>query len=940
MDDDSDDFKLETGDWSKIKLPEQLKKVIDGGDLKDGETVVGTYSFEDCCLKVVFNDQLVGSSNRSGTVGFNMKFIKEKFEDDVEQTLVFGDAKKELTIIAKPSGDNIKDISKSGNVDQKINPGSINWVIDVNAELESLKGAEVTDTLPDGVTLDTESIEIYGLKVGIDGKLTEDGEPIDMEDKIQYDEDGKGLKVEFGDIEEAYRIKFKTNIVSQEDSYKNEAKLESENGTDGEADWEIDDFQWGTLIEKTGMGSDNNKNSKQITWQIDINKAQATLYNVKVEDEIPEGLDIQSIKIYELKSEGVEWEEGEEVTGDFDNPAKFPIELNDIGKQAYRIIVITDIDQTILLDDGNIKEEYLDGNNDIKYTFKNEAILKGKQDQDAEEAALDSSKADVEITWDRLVEKSGEEVTGYDDDVPVMEWTVTINKAGLNIKNAKFIDVIGEGHSLIEDSVKIKRGKSEGSFEDVEPEDLKSLSDLDNVDLDLTDKKGFYIELGDIEEQYTITYRTKIEDLDNNAKYENNAYLVGWLGEGDGPGVGGEGNYPILEEYEAEGKQSVNNKYEKAVANKEVGDTDYKGVDYDEKTMSWVITVDAIKEKITELTITDSFKPAKSMVFIKDSLKVMKGNETLKEKENGDDEWNYKVTNNGVDGFVLEFNGELERAKYEIYFKTSFDPDLIIEKGGTLNKNIKYENKALFEGTTEDAKYDEHDIETSDDADQSLKKWIHDGGKKDGELDRDERTITWKIYANALGQDRIGEGEEFKIVDTLSKGQVYKENSLKVYEFSLKKDGTIAKVTEEDQISSSDYNLTVNKDENGNETGFTLTFEDGIDIPVLVKFETNIEGISKEEYKNTAEVTGKDLNKTYIGKVDYDDHDIFVEKGSDLGDSTSAYTDDEIEWKITLNKSLSDIQEAVFTDIISEGHVYLDGSLKLYKGIDTEGNGI
>lgn len=70
-----DNVKLKEKDWAKVKLPDFLKNVNDGGELTDDNEVVGSYEFEGDYLKVIFNKELVErTENRNGEVGFLMKF--------------------------------------------------------------------------------------------------------------------------------------------------------------------------------------------------------------------------------------------------------------------------------------------------------------------------------------------------------------------------------------------------------------------------------------------------------------------------------------------------------------------------------------------------------------------------------------------------------------------------------------------------------------------------------------------------------------------------------------------------------------------------------------------------------------------------------------------------------------------------------------------------
>src|SRR5699024_10587452 len=275
--------------------------------------------------------------------------------------------------------------------------------------------------------------------------------------------------------------------------------------------------------------------------------------------------------------------------------------------------------------------------------FLNKAVLEVNGETE------DRDNATVEVVRESLLEKNGWESTDYGDSK--ISWEIEVNKAQHTIKNAVITDSIGAGLELIKDSIKVYDSNNE----------LVDIKDK----LETTDG-GFTINLGDINSEYRIEYDTKItKNLPEGQEGYKNTVDLG--GEGlEGVGVEDTTKEPTI-------KPSVSNKYEKSREdNKEIDSIKYDGLNYTEKTMSWKLTVDAIKEEITELKITDSFAPEKLMKFIADSLRVVIGEDIL--VENTD----YTLEDNGVDGFELEFIGEhkpLERVKYEIYFKTSFDPN-------------------------------------------------------------------------------------------------------------------------------------------------------------------------------------------------------------------------------------------------------------------------
>ncbi|MGI6155742.1 MAG: collagen binding domain-containing protein, partial [Enterococcus lemanii] len=875
-----DAIELSSGDWAEFPLPVILQGVAGRttGDLFDENgTVVGTYEItENDKLKVTFNDELVGKTERAGKVGLLLEFNLNAFEEDVNQKLEFGESiNKDFDIKVKPQGE-VHSLKKYGNANEKINPTYIDWRLDVNTTLEELTNGSVEDIIPTGLELDFTSIEIHELKVGSEGKLT-------LGDKVTPNviETSTGFKVELGKTDKAYRITYKTNITEFKETYQNDAVLKDNDELIKQDLATVDGLSQGSLIEKEGWVRQENKN--QIYWRLYVNKAESNLKDVRILDEIPAGLNVESIKAWKLVKSGNNWNYGEKV-GEY---TEFPVELGDI-QEAYVFEIITDIDY------GHFTE----------YTKEIEFHNIAKLELNGKETAEDD--ATVPVKRGSLIVKTGKETTDYGDSK--ISWTITVNEAKHHIDNAVITDTIGDGLEFMEGTLKVKDSKG---VDVTLPKDAFKQT-----------ATGFTLSLSDITDKYTITYDTKIIGKlpEGQTGYKNKATLSG--GNLGGTGVG-EGDL----NKEPEVKPSVNNTYSKNLEWWiEKGGILYNGIDYKEKTFSWKLAVDAKKEEITELKITDHFEPEKSMKFLKDSLRVIMGKEVL--KENID----YELVDKGVDGFELEFIGThkpLKRATYEIYYKTSFDPNIVLAANGKLNEETKYTNHATYIGKTKDVEGNYNQFEIPVKADYWVDKDYVASGKKAGTLNREERTISWKIYTNASGRDLTG--APFVIADKLVAGNQTINEDVKVYEYSLKEDGSQIKGSE----VTKGFTLSYDKDQKG----FSATFEDGVKVPVLVEFTSKVNGKSEEWYKNQAIVTDKtEVKKTYDASVKYENYNSFVSKQALNVDGNKVYTDDEIEWKVGLNESLSNIKNAVFKDEMSKGLVLLEDSIKVYKGSISEAN--
>lgn len=928
MEDDSVDFNLKAGNWAKIKIPDTLKGVtgqMNGNLLDEDRTIIGTYEIDDDnYLVLTFNDKLEGDSNRTGKVGFRLQFDEERFLEEAIQEIAFEHPEKTYSITIKPEGEDYQ-ISKTGAPNSPINGTFINWVVDINTTLTQLTDGYVEDYIPYGLKLDFESIEVYELSVGMTGTLGQVKKiPANIE-AIKGNDETIGFKIELGETNKAYRIKYKTDIIDFDvsEGYKNIAHLrDGENGNSG--DFTIDPIDQGSLIDKEGE-ADND--AKKITWIIDINKAEEDLENVLVYDDdfylIRDEEKVygwlqpgnSTIKIYELKknADGSVWERGKDITESFyslnnvgeGETLKFPIKFGDLKGHAYRIVFDMDIDY----------KAYYPAN-----IFENTAKVTS---DGKEESAINH----VIVQKSPLLLKDAKDVTSYGD--PVISWTLHINEARHSLKDAIAYDTIPEGLELDTGSIIVYKNGTK-----IEGNEVNSLIEIIETE---DENSKIKINLGTTGDYYKIHYNTEVTDP-SKGPFDNTLKL-------EGEGLEGEGIIGQVITINKEGILDTSNIYDKSTVGTQtsvtVGKGDesitYDGINYADKTMSWKLNVDAIKEEITELTIIDTFDPQCSMVFIEDSLRVVVNGTIIRKDEDytispitvdGETEGSY------AKGFVLEYKGNIARAKHEIYYKTTFDPDEVIDAGGIINENAdrKYRNIANFNGKTINVIKQVKEFNVNKNASYQINNTIFNGGKKEGVLDREGREITWTIYVNALGQDL--RGEAFVIKDTFSKEQLidateFVTDNLKVYEYEVSKNGSFTLA--EPPIASSNYSVEFANSSDMENFNFKLTFADGIDKPYAVQFTTSIEGLSEETYTNTAGVEGKDLEKTYDNKVEYEDHDVFIVKELDGITGNNVYTDQELNWEVEINKSLSDIKNATFEDVINSGHVYVNGSLKLLK---------
>ncbi|WP_411167570.1 collagen binding domain-containing protein [Clostridium sp. MB05] len=319
-------------------------------------------------------------------------------------------------------------------------------------------------------------------------------------------------------------------------------------------------------------------------------------------------------------------------------------------------------------------------------------------------------------------------------------------------------------------------------------------------------------------------------------------------------------------------------------------------IDYSKKTMGWKITINPLKEPIKDLVIRDTF-PNGGLSLISDTFIVKKGNTTLKK------DINYKLelieANDLTKGFKVIFLEDVKDALYTITYRTNFDPEIHLN----IANKTKYVNEAVFTGSNIKAPITKS-------ATQTVSNIASDNGNKSGVLDRNKKEITWTINLNYLSKN-LG---SIEVLDTIKDNQVIDKDSIEVYEYSVEANGNM-KIGQ--KVDSSKYTI-----KEINEKSFKIEINSATSAYRII-FKTKIIGKSQSEYLNTATVGDVD----YSGKVTYTDHDKFVEKeGQQIGRN--------IKWRIAVNKSLSEIENATLVDTLSEGHQVIEDSFKVYKASD------
>ncbi|GAB3789709.1 Cna B-type domain-containing protein [Virgibacillus kimchii] len=869
---DTKELGAQSGDTASMQLPNTFEQVTTPeADIVTSGIKVGTYSIEDGELIFVFNDRIEDGDVYNGEVGLNLDFNLEKFEENIEQVIEFNDRDETTLNVIARPSGDISAITKEGHPDRGLNAREITWSIDVMNHNEELISEGILEDIVPEGLGEPRDFDIHELSVGISGDKR-----VGDEAGFGAQVDGNAFTINFPEIApfNGYRVEYTTIIEDYTiDSFTNDA-LFSYGDTELPAKATVDALERSNPIEKDG---EYNGNTHQIDWTITVNESGGEIDKAIVYDSLPAEQSIveDSIEVYRYDSN---WENRESVSIDSDD---FPINLGEVdAEEIYQIEFSTDIDWR-LVNDG----EYQHHNQ-----FTNETELRDGDITVGEDRAI------VDHWRATLLEKSG--VSNVDYDNKTLTWTIEVNNAKHPLDDVVVNDAIPEGLTISEDDISVT-GEDGETYE--------------GVDISV-DGQSVQISLENIgTETITIEYRTTITDFTID-EFDNKATL-----DGDGLGVG---------EPRAEDDETIRppaNSFAK----------DFEGIDYNERTMDWRLTVNPIREAITELTIVDTF-PNKGMILLPDTVEITVGGEEVTE--------GFTVTSNEEDGetgyhkgFTIEFdNEELPlNAQMEITYQTSYDPQREIE-GHTLDPHVGgedqvrvYENHAQFTGETE---Y-ENEFDTGRDANTRVREdsWnsgykegqlVHEGGDVslvDGWKSGEERKIAWQLYTNYQEQD-LGTG--VVIEDTLDYEGTIDVGSVVVSVYEVDADGN---TTVTDEVLDEE-----NYDVNYDGKSFTLTFDDGftVDERYVVQFTTTVPNISQPNYVNNATVIVGDDEYPYEGTVNYNNHDQFLDKSTGH-EGSDVYIGDELNWEIQVNESLSIIPNPVITDTISAGMEYIEGTLEI-----------
>ncbi len=498
-------LNVKKDDYFIFQLPEYFivhntitEDLIDG----QGNTIGSFVVTPDGKVTMTFNEYVENYPNIAGHLNIRTEFNEVKITGTTEKQIPFPIKEKDVIVELDFKPKVKKSIDKKGVPDRPINTNQINWKVEMNKTKDKLTNAVFQDDIPNGASLNEDSIKVYYLEVDINGKTTRGAEV--PKEEYEFTSSSNKLNIAFKkETNKAYEIEYATKITDESvTSFKNNAKVSSKNQKDVSANATVT-VSRGTHLAKN---SRYNPKTQTIEWTItfngdqrDIKKADALLKDVLDKSH---KVDKNSIVVKNASYDDA----GKLVTGD--NATNFTVKETDEGfdlqfnediNSAY-VITYTSKATNDVIKDGEIENKIIA---DGKWSQTNKVTLKQQN----------------------IIKKHNKNANDTDYNAKTTKWTIIVNDNNYVLNDAVIKDTFDYGGlTLQKDSFKITDGS-------------RTLDPKFDYTLDVTDK-GFEVKLtGDyksnMDKTLTITYTTDFnyENLSkekNNKSFKNTANLS-WI---------------------------------------------------------------------------------------------------------------------------------------------------------------------------------------------------------------------------------------------------------------------------------------------------------------------------------------------------------------------------------------------------------------------------
>ncbi|HHW37900.1 MAG TPA: collagen binding domain-containing protein [Bacillales bacterium] len=773
-----------------FNLPDKFKTGIPLYGKLTGEVNAVYFVSPEGQVTFTFNEEIDDST--TGNFFVWRELDESKFSGGLKQEILFQHGESITVHFLPKKGTN--EMSKSGTADRNMNPSKIDWVVDFNKHEKEIHNAIFQDTLPDGLEIDLNSIEVYELEVQLDGTVIQ-GAPYGSLIRSLRD-NGGGFKLTFIDspINKAYRVKYTTNVKPILEApylatFKNNAFVSGNENPNLMADAYTVKVEF---IKPLGKSANHYDTTTQtITWAIQYNYneqviEQSNAWVVDTFDTTPQKLVDNSFEVYEMKigndgkatrktgkklSKGTDYDVVGESSG-------FKLYFKNQISSAYEIF------------------------------YKTTAIDRVYDDVDIVNIVKMHEGTEVTVTRKIGQVIFSKSFVGIDYNKDTITWKISVNGDKKTMKSVIITDCYkNEGLILQPDSITIP-GLTKGTDYTVVAKP--------------TYDEGFIITFqNDITTNHDITYETTYNPTQytptaiKTISYKNTA-TIEWK-EGDTSQI------PITKTATA----NLNN------------DTKRNGVktasyNVQTKEITWTVDVNYNRHVIKNAVVKDIYTG--DQTFLLESLTVNKltieanGTKTVDAPHIVNDGDLTPVEVEGkVQGFTLKL-GDINSA-YRITYKTSLDKHPVAKQ---------YSNKALLYAASDPDNLLFNESATVEPiyGGEYINKSGSQGNGAEAEF------AYWTVNINRSQSSIDGA----KVTDILSSNQILDKDSVTLYTTTVAADGKITKAA---PAVESLYTVMVN----GNE--LTVIFNEAIDRPYILEYKSFINAGDKEEISNHVTLTGQ-----------------------------------------------------------------------------------
>ncbi|MDY7222572.1 SpaA isopeptide-forming pilin-related protein [Halalkalibacterium halodurans] len=719
------------GSTFTFQLPDvfHLYNDIENEPLVFNGTEVGTFTItQDGTVTMTFNEMIEQLFNINGMLQVWTE-IKEDLQGDVRRDIVFEAKDEELLRLPiqfrVPSASMI---DKQGIVDRGYNATEITWTVDFNKQMREIDNAVLRDPIQLGQALQAGSIEVYELNVQLNGSVVQ-GDLVDPSNYSIGQIDGDDFQINFGDIDSAYRVVFKTDITDGDaTSYQNVATLDGDNIDPMPANASVG-TQRGVPIAKTSTGY--NSATQTISWEIRYNYNEKTIAEADAiltdwftnsQELIPGSFRVIRMTIDENGNATEDEEVSNFTLTETSNASQngFELQFNEDINNAYKIVYQTTSSERVL------------GNQTIQNTVE----------------TGEGRTAGANRSIGQVVFHKRHGTPNYQEKT--IPWTITLNDDSYEMTNVTITDVFNNGGlTLIDGTFTIRSGST------TLVQGVDYTFALDGAD-------GFTIEFTNpITTPHVIEYVTAFDYEARQDKSRNvldNVATLEWVPEGETDSRSMQATAVFAPDSNTRNNGFKNGSYNAVT-----------------KEITWNIGVNYNLQELHDAVVEDFIQEGQHLVA--DSIEVFEmgltgGANGVNQGDLLTEGVDYDLVmvqdGDGNPGFRVEFRDTID-SPYWISFKTSLDERLIKQT---------YQNEAILSSSnTDDFRLDaavsvQHGGE-----------YVNKSGVQDG------RVIDWRININYT-QSTVTNA---KIVDVPSPNQILLEDSFQLFSTNVATNGTITK---------------------------------------------------------------------------------------------------------------------------------------------------